>query len=603
MSGICGWFIPESSQEQQKQIESMAETMRSPLASHIQTGLEGHFSYAVCSQDKVDNIAIKDRFILILEGRVIRRSDKTAVGATWLAEQWQNSGTAVLKQISGQFAFCIFDKQTQTLLCATDQMGFCPLFYIELANGGFAFASRASALQSCELTKQAINPQAIFEYLFSHMVPSPTVIYQQQQRLLAAEYLEWNQKEIKKTTYWHLQYGNEKNIEALEAELHQVLRESIKTSLYGDHHAAFLSGGVDSSTVAGLYKELKGTAKTYSMGFDAQGFDETEFARETARHFGTDHHEYYVTPQDVIDAIPKIAAFYDQPFGNASAIPAYACAKLAASEGVQLMLGGDGGDELFGGNERYAKQSVFELYGCIPKPLRAGLLEPISKLPFAEKVMPLRKMKSYIKQAKTPLPARFETYNFLNQHPLEQIFNADFLQQVSPHQFLDHKQQHWDSTSAKATLHKMLYFDLKYTLTDNDLPKVSRMCELAGVEIQYPLLDLDVIEFSARLSADIMIKDHKLRWFFKHAMRDFLPQSTLTKSKQGFGLPFGLWTKEHAGLKEILNDSLADFSKRDWVNVQWIEQIKKQHATEHASYYGVMLWVIMMLEQWLASHE
>jgi len=604
MSGICGWFLAESKLDhQQTQINNITKTMLSPLTSNITTGSNQGFVYGVCHQQKNSPYIEKDRFILLLEGRPLNRENKQVVDAVWLAEQWQTAGEGVLKQISGQFALVVFDKQTKSLVLAVDQMGFCPLFYIELVGGGFAFASRATALQAFDLAKQEINPQAIYSYLYCHMVPSPTVIYQKQQRLLPAERLIWSEKGIQKQVYWQLNYGNEKNIELLEEELFEVLRPALKACFDQDKVAAFLSGGVDSSTVAGLYKELKSDAQTYSMGFNAKGYDETEFARETAQHFGTDHHEYYVTPEDVVDAIPKIAAFYDQPFGNASAIPAYACAKLAASEGINTMLGGDGGDELFGGNERYMKQGIFEIYGAIPKPFRTALLEPFAKIPKISAFMPFGKIQSYINQAKIPLPERLETYNFLNRRPLAEIFNAHFIESISPAEFNQNKQAYWDSANADSIVQKMLYFDLKYTLADNDLPKVSRMCELAGIQIQYPLLDLDVVEFSARLSADILIKDRQLRYFFKYAMRDFLPQSTLTKSKQGFGLPFGLWSKEHPQLKAILNDSLSDFAKRDWVNRDWIEWIRQQHQGEHASYYGVMLWVMMMLEQWLVAHQ
>src|SRR5690606_12461662 len=186
---------------------------------------------------------------------------------------------------------------------------------------------------------------------------------------------------------------------------------------------AFLSGGTDSSTVSGMLGKVSGKpAETFSIGFDAQGFDELDYARITSRHFGTNPHEYYVTADDVVEAMPLIAAAYDEPFGNASAAPTYFCARMAREHGIEVVLAGDGGDEFFGGNERYAKQGVFEHYGRVPGIFRK-LMEPVlMNFPLGESIMPVRKARSYIQQARVPLPDRMETYNFLHRSPLAEIF-------------------------------------------------------------------------------------------------------------------------------------------------------------------------------------
>ena len=161
----------------------------------------------------------------------------------------------------------------------------------------------------------------------------------------------------------------------------------------------------------------------------------------------------------------------------------------------------------------------------------------------------------------------------------------------------------YQRTTSDSYINRMLHLDLKFTLADNDLRKVNRMCHLAGVAVHYPLLDEEMVAFSASLPDSLKVNGFKLRYFFKQALKDFLPAQTLTKSKHGFGLPFGLWMQTHAPLRDLAYDSLTDFRSRGYVNSAYIDQLIAQHRTGHASYYGVMIWVLMMLEQWLKAHE
>ena len=299
-----------------------------------------------------------------------------------------------------------------------------------------------------------------------------------------------------------------------------------------------------------------------------------------------------------------IAQSYDEPFGNASAIPAYFCAKFAREHGIETMIGGDGGDEIFAGNERYAKQNVFELYNYIPTVLRTYLLEPFFiKLPGAKSLPIIKKVNSYINQAKIPLPARLETYNFLNRTPLDTIFDKEFLSQVDNSWPLNMQKEAYDRTCSHNTLHKMLHLDMKVTLADNDLQKVNRMCSLAGVDVIYPFLDDDMVNFAAGIPPELKLKGQTLRYFFKQALSDFLPYEIIHKQKHGFGLPFGLWLKEYKPLHEFTHESLLNLEKRGYFKKEYIEKLLKSHNSGHSSYYGVMIWVMMMFEQWLQSHK
>src|SRR5208282_128549 len=256
-----------------------------------------------------------------------------------------------------------------------------------------------------------------------------------------------------------------------------------------------------------------------------------------------------LTPDDVVDAIPIIARAYDEPFGNDSAAPTYFCAKMAREDGVQVLLAGDGGDEIFGGNTRYAKQKLFEAYARIPKTLRRALIEPLAfSLPGSDRIAPLRKLGSYIRQASVPLPDRLETYNFLYRSPFSDVFEADFLESVDVDEPLCMLREVYQRAHASSPINRMMHLDLKLTLADNDLRKVSRMCDVAGIEVRYPLLDDELVEFSGQIPAALKVKGLQLRYFFKQALKDVLAPETIAKPKHGFAMPFGVWLRSHAHL-------------------------------------------------------
>ena len=342
---------------------------------------------------------------------------------------------------------------------------------------------------------------------------------------------------------------------------------------------------------------------TFSIGFDAEGFDEMEYARCAVDRYGSRPHEYYLKPADIVTAIPLIAREYDEPFGNDSAVPTYFCAKAASEAGFKNMLAGDGGDEIFGGNARYAKQRLFEAYAHIPVLLRRGLIEPIANLPGLSAHFPLSKLKSYIAQANIGLPLRLETYNFLHRTPLEQIFSGDFFQAVDPSSTDAALTNVYQRTTSDHYINRMMHVDLKLTLADNDLRKVSSMTEAAGIEVHYPLLDDRMVAFANALPVDYKVRGQKLRWFFKEALTDLLPEKIINKSKHGFGLPFGVWSNQYAPLGDLVSDSLSDFKRRGWIQPAFLDHMLAMQRGPHASYYGVMIWVMMMLEQWLQADE
>lgn len=518
--------------------------------------------------------------------------------AAWQAALAQGAAAAAAGA-TGDFAVGLRDDSGRTFL-AVDRFAVHSLCY-RLIDGQLHFSSRADELAALP-PRAEIDPQAIFDYLYFHVIPSPRTIFRGVYRLPAAHCALFERGTLTVTPYWVPRFDEvaRPDFTALATEFRSLLKGAVAAQLDGGKAACFLSGGTDSSTVAGMIGEASGRpAATYSIGFEAEGYDEMEFARIAAKRFGTEHHEYYVTPDDLVRSIPTVAAHYDQPFGNSSALPAFYCAQMARADGVTKLLAGDGGDELFGGNTRYAKQRVFGWYDNVPAALRGGLLEPLlERTPLGQ--LPLAsKGRSYVEQAKVPLPDRMQMYNLLLRLGVENVFEPGFLAQVDTSDPLHQQQAVWRQTSDASPLNRMLAFDWRYTLAEADLPKVCGTTSLAGAAVGFPFLDPAVLEFSMRLPTDYKLKGLKLRWFFKEALRGFLPDEIITKKKQGFGLPFGVWANRHDGLRELATDSLRSLAHRGIVQPAFIDVLLREHLTAHPGYYGEMVWILMMLEQWM----
>ncbi|MCW5611027.1 MAG: asparagine synthase [Rubrivivax sp.] len=450
----------------------------------------------------------------------------------------------------------------------------------------------------------ALDCQALFDYLFFHMIPSPRTVFRGVQRLPAGHAAIWDGQRLELRCYAKPRFKPLSSPEfgALKVEFRRLMDEAVRAEIEPGIPACFLSGGTDSSTVAGYLKQVAGDAHTYSIGFDAAGYDEMEFARIAARHFGATHHEYYVTPDDLVQGIAHVAGAYDQPFGNSSALPAYFCALRAREDGVTKLLAGDGGDELFGGNARYATQKVYEVWGQVPAVLRNGFVKPLLALPGAESSPLLRRGRNYVRDAELGLPDRLHHYNLLLRLGTEQVLERDFLAQVRPESVFEQQREVWALADADNDLDRQLAYDWRYTLAESDLPKVRETTALAGVDVGYPMLHGPLVDFSTKLPTDYKLRGRNLRWFFKQALSDFLPPEIITKQKKGFGLPFGVWANTHTGLRALATESVRAFGQRGVVRPAFVRALLEDHLPAHPGYYGEMVWILMMLEQWLRAH-
>jgi asparagine synthase (glutamine-hydrolysing) len=526
---------------------------------------------------------------------------KNGLGAAWM-EAFAKFGIAAASDVAGDFCIALTDIQGRTFL-AVDRFGVHSICY-RLRAGHLQVAQRAVDLAGADAS---IDPQAIFDYLYFHVIPGPRTAFKDVQRLPAGHYALFEDGRLTVAPWWTPAFVEHsvRPLGELTSEFRQILRESVEAQVDGKRVGCFLSGGTDSSTLTGMLQQAQQSPPlTFSIGFDAEGYDEMEYARITARHFKTDHHEYYVTPEDVVRCVPDIAKFYDQPFGNSSVAPAYYCAKLAADNGVERMLAGDGGDELFGGNTRYAKQRIFALYERLPGSVRARLLEPtLSHTSLLARIPGIKKAVSYVEQARVPMPDRLQAYNLLTWLGPAEVLTPEFLSLVDPAAPLRQQRAIYQACTATSLVNRMLAYDWKYTLADNDLPKVTGAVGLAGISVGFPLLDNRVVDFSLRLEPHLKVNGLTLRWFFKHALRGFLPPQTISKKKHGFGLPVGAWMMTHSGLRTIALDSLDMLRGGGIVRPAFIDRLAKEYLPQHPRYYGEMVWILMMLAQWQAAQK
>jgi asparagine synthase (glutamine-hydrolysing) len=519
--------------------------------------------------------------------------------AAWRDAVARNAKTAAVG-VTGDFAVGLREPDGRTFL-AVDRFAIRTLCYRVVA-GQLRFAARSDELADAQTP---VDPQAIFDYLYFHVIPSPRTIYKGIYRLPPGHYALFENGQLTVAPYWVPSFSEQRGVSfsSLKDEFKQLLQDAVATQLDGSKPACFLSGGTDSSTIAGMAAlASEKTAASYSIGFDAQGYDEMEFARLAAKHFKTEHHEYYVTPDDLVRSIPAVAAHFDQPFGNSSALPAYYCAKMAREDGVSKLLAGDGGDELFGGNSRYAKQKVFGWYDHVPGFLQKGLMEPLLGTRLAAAFALTRKAGSYVEQARVPMPDRLQMYNLITRLGVSEVLTPQLMAQVDTTAPLRLQREVWQSAQDCSHLNQELAFDWRFTLAESDLPKVMGATGFAGVGVGFPMLDDRLLAFSLKLPTDYKLKGLQLRWFFKEALRGFLPDEIITKKKQGFGLPFGVWANNTPQLKALAKDSLHSLAARGVVRADFIQTLLTQRLPEHPGYYGEMVWILMMLEQWLRAH-
>jgi asparagine synthase (glutamine-hydrolysing) len=525
-----------------------------------------------------------------------------------LEDGYRRHGARFLAALRGGFALALWWPGSRRLVLATDRFGIRRLYHAATPEA-IAFGTRVSAPLALPGTTAAVDPEAVYAYLNFGVVPAPQTIYRAIRRLPPGHFLEWEDGRLRVEPYWEMRYTERStSVTAASASLRRHTEEAVGDALRGadpKHTGAFLSGGTDSSTIVGLMTRLTGErVNAFSIGFHEARYDELQYAELAARHFDAAHYTRVVTADDAFSCLPEVVEAYDEPFGNNSALPSFLCARQARETGMRLLLAGDGGDEIFGGNERYRRERVLARYRLIPGAIRRGLIEPILGAVKPGRMDLLGKAQRYVGRASQPNPERFYDSEFFVARERLRLLHPDFLSAVTADAPTRIARGHFDAVAARSELNRLLYVDLKITIGDNDLFKVTRMAKLAGIAVRFPMLDPRLVEFTGALPAWHKVRGTEKRYLFKRAFSTLLPAATLAKVKHGFGLPISDWLRTHGPFRELARDTLLSRPSRErgYFAPGVTEEIFRLHEDDRTPFYGDLLWSLLMLELWHVHH-
>lgn len=617
MSGICAVWQKKDARPVARKLASMTEALSLSDLENARTEIDGDVGLGLSARWPKQQVYRDARVLVACDADLFnerelwgycaeRRLAASAADQTaaLIAALYERSGCDCVEKLRGSFSMILWDHQRRWLLAAIDGFAINRLAYYEDSDV-FLVSTRIDALVRSGNIDVKVNPRAIANVLNFTTNLAPETAFTSVSRLLPGTLLLASETHVQAKPYWDMRYGlvDGTSEEGLCEELESVVERSVADHCKDDPAqsvGAFLSGGTDSSTVVGMIdRASRRPVKAFSIGFKEQRFNELEYAVIAARNFNAEHHTHLVGPDDCFDALPGMVRAFDEPFANASAIPTYFCAKLAADNGTNVLLAGDGGDELFGGNERYRTDKIFGLYQRAPRALRKGLIEPaLSLLP--GNIGVVAKGRKYVQRSNIPALVRFFSYHFLCAHPPAEVFEPDFLASMNGYSVLDVPWKYYREAPAADQLDRLLYVDVKITLSDSDLPKVTWMSEMAGIQVRFPFLDRRVAEFSGRVPAGLKVKGLEKRYLFKRAFRNLLPHEVIRKKKHGFGIPVSGWLKSHRRLRELARDTLFSTCafERGYFRRQFIEDLFRRYEADDSTYYGDSVWTFLALELW-----
>jgi asparagine synthase (glutamine-hydrolysing) len=556
-------------------------------------------------------IAFHGRLFAPVDGVPPSAGNSTLLPA--LLRAYCESAPALLGRLRGDFLLAVWREEHRTLEVATDRFRVESAVYAH-GGGRLLFASRmASLLAAGHRIPRTVNAAAVADVVTSSIIPTPMTILSSVRKLPPGTRLIVDPSGLKIEPYWDADFrqpsheGRSRLTETVRRALGEATALRYDLDQSGETIGTFLSGGVDSTTVTGILHRLApGRVRSFSIGFQESRFNEMSYARVAARALGVEHHEYFVKPEDALSALPAVLDSFDEPFANASAIPTYWCARFARDHGVTALYAGDGGDELFAGNERYASRRVFDRYEWIPRWARHRLLRPAVLAASGAWPHPvLQKARRFIERASLPYPERITARGLFAWLPPETLFERAFLEAVGRGYNPDEAfHRHFRNALAADILDREMYVDLKITISDNDILKVTRMTEAAGVGVRFPFLDPAVVDAALAIPARLRMERGRLRSFFKAAYADLLPPEVRTKRKHGFGLPIAPWLRSYAPLRDLIHDTLLGprCGARGYFRRAGIEELLRRHESDATTYYGTILWNFVVLELWLERH-
>jgi asparagine synthase (glutamine-hydrolysing) len=531
----------------------------------------------------------------LLEGKGHRfrsRSDTETIIHAY--EEWD---TDCLARLRGMFAFALWDARRRRLFLARDRLGKKPLYYAHVGNT-LIFGSELTALTAFPGIDRSLDLEAVSDYLSLLYIPREKSIFRAVRKLLPGHYLTAGAEHWAVHRYWDIDFTPSSHDHASAPQhVAERLRDAVAVRLHSDVPlGAFLSGGIDSCTVVGLMAEAAPAAvRTAAIGFPDRGFDELPYARMAARHFGTDHREYVVTERAAA-ALDDVVGHYDEPFGDASAVPTFYAAKLAR-ERVTVALSGDGGDETFAGYRRYA----FDLRenwvrSWCPAPLRRPLFGLASRLyPKGDFLPQVLRGKAFLGNvARPPWEAYLHSVSGMAESDKGQVLHADLTRALCGYRTAQLFEELYRTAPAADALSRIQYVDFKTYLPDDILTKVDRASMANSLEVRCPLLDHPLVEYVASLPSDLKLRGARAKLVLKQAVRDLVPSAIIGRPKMGFAMPVAAWLT--GPLRPVVETELLHAEhhlfEQAVIRHMWRQQLSgvRDRSTE--------LWGLLMFNLW-----
>jgi asparagine synthase (glutamine-hydrolysing) len=522
-----------------------------------------------------------------------------------IVHAWEEWGEACVARLRGMFAFALWDECQKALFLARDRLGIKPLHHATLPDGQLVFASELKALLAHPDLPRRIDPCAVADYLAYGYVPDPKTIYRDVLKLRPGHWVTWRVGEAapRQQRYWQPRFAARQRLSLRRAaeELLERLEEAVALRLIADVPlGAFLSGGVDSSAVVAMMSRRSAApVNTCSIGFVERTHDESRFAQEVARAYGTRHHVGHARVQD-LDVIERLPLVYDEPFADSSAIPTLQLSALARQV-VTVALSGDGGDELFAGYRRhrwhlYEERIRAALPRMIRRPLFGALGALYPKLDWAPR--PLRLKSTLAELALDPADAYFQSVSIAADAVRKRLYAPELRRDLQGYAAAEMIRGHWRETQGLHPLDQVQHADLMTYLPGDILTKVDRASMAHSLEVRVPLLDHVLVEWATTLPAELRLNPRGSKFVLKTALGPYLPSAILRRRKMGFAVPLAAWLR--GSLAAPVERALAApaFADVGLFDLAAVHRLIEQHRSGRSD-HGRLIWALFMFAGFL----
>jgi asparagine synthase (glutamine-hydrolysing) len=517
-----------------------------------------------------------------------------------IVHAYEEYGEGCLEHFNGMFSFAIWDTINQRLFLARDRLGIKPMFYWSSGHQ-LIFGSELKAVLQHPDVPREINLPALDQFLTLEYIPAPTTIFKGINKLLPGHFLVFQAGQLNLKQYWEIPFREAPTNEAVCVEiLTELINEAIQSHLVSDVPVgAFLSGGIDSSTIVAFMNEATTEpVLTFSVGFEDKTYNELSYARAVATAFETHHHEEVLIP-DLITLVERLVCQFDEPFADFSIFPTFLVSEMAKRH-VTVVLSGDGGDELFAGYEAYIAQRLDRLYRLVPLRLRQEILPALigRMSPQPGKKGLINKAKRFIEGGALPSSLQHTRWmTFINNKDKQALYQPEFCSALNGFTAASIIENYFQRVSHMDSLAQQQYVDIKTYLADDILTKVDRMSMAASIEARVPLLDHRIVEFAMSLPPHLKLNRGQTKIILRKAMADRLPPEVLNKPKQGFSIPLKDWLR--GPLRPLMMELLSvdTIRRRGYFESDCVSRWISEHLAGHAN-HSHRLWALMVLELW-----